>query len=105
MIDHSDCDHPSTSSARAKCRRARADGREFQEGGQTQEAGPRTPTAPTQRERNRGTTPRDKDKQCDVCGVERILYRGTDPLSGVMLTVGDRCLYYIQRSKDLQVLP
>jgi hypothetical protein len=43
--------------------------------------------------------------QCDICGVEKILYRGTDPLSGLMLTVGDRCLYYIQRSDDLVVLP
>ena len=100
MISHSDCDHPSTSSARARCRRARANGQEVK----TTERSPQSKTDGP-RERNRGTTPRDKDMQCDICGVEKILYRGTDPLSGLMLTVGDRCLYYIQRSDDLVVLP
>lgn len=50
-------------------------------------------------------TPRDKDKQCDNCGVEKIEYRGTDPLTGTLLYVGERCRYMIKRSNDLVVLP
>ncbi len=43
--------------------------------------------------------------QCDVCGVEKIAYRGTDPLTGLLMTVGSRCKYYIRRSDDLVALP
>jgi len=50
-------------------------------------------------------TPRDKDKQCDVCGVEKIEYRGTDVLTGTLLYVGQRCQYMIRRGGDMVALP
>lgn len=94
MIDHSKCDHPRTSSARAKCRRG---------GG-----GSSTPRkAASTKEVNfsgsggaQGQTPRDRDKQCDVCGVERIAYFGLDVVSGVRLYVGERCYYMVKRDPD-----
>jgi len=99
MIDHTNCDHPRTSSARAKCRRAHRNGDgapttatpkdiDFGSGGGTS-----------------GSTPRDKDKQCDVCGVERIELRGTDPLTGVILHVGAKCSYMLMRADDVVALP
>jgi hypothetical protein len=106
VIDHSQCDHPSTSSARAKCRRARA-------GGDTK--APREKASKKEvwfglahhnpdRERNRGTTPRDRDRQCAVCGVEKIQFRGTDQVSGILLFVGERCLWRIKNSPDLRMI-
>lgn len=103
MINHSTCDHPSTSGARAKCRRARQN-----DDPTPKVKGEATPKHigpshhdPT-RERNRGTTPRDRDKQCHICGVERIEYRGTDALTGILLYVGERCLYMVKSAPDLQ---
>lgn len=52
------------------------------------------------RERNTGTTPRDKDKQCDVCGVEKIAYFGLDVISGLRLYVGERCYYMVRRDPE-----
>lgn len=92
-IDHSKCDHERTRAARAKCRRggdstprkAKASSKDVDfsgSGGQ------------------KGQTPRDRDKQCDVCGVERIAYFGLDVLSGVRLYVGERCYYMVKRDPD-----
>ncbi len=108
MINHSNCDHPSTSGARAKCRRAKAGSTPTKENAPSE--GGATPKEvffgkahhDPNRERNRGTTPRDKDKQCHICGVERIEFRGTDPITGILLFVGERCVYRIQRAADLQ---
>lgn len=95
MIDHTNCDHPSTSGARAKCRRARAAGGVHTEDGQA------TPKDVDFSKSGGGgkkaQTPRDRDKQCDVCGVERIAYRGLDVISGVVLYVGERCYYMVKR--------
>lgn len=52
-----------------------------------------------------GQTPRDKDKECHVCGVERIEFRGTDPLTGLLLYVGERCSYMVKRSDDFVAVP
>jgi hypothetical protein len=52
------------------------------------------------RERNTGTTPRDRDKQCDVCGVERIAYFGLDIVSGIRMYVGERCYYMVKRDPE-----
>jgi|SRR6478752_735141 len=95
MIDHTNCDHPRTSGARAKCRR--------------QQAGTDTPKTKVMGKKERtpkeddnyGQTPRDKHLECDNCGVERIAYRGTDPLTGILRYVGSKCLYTIARSDDL----
>jgi hypothetical protein len=114
MINHSNCDHPRTSSARAKCRRS---------GGNYSEKvgfapplyslGP--PPGPgrrvigkkerEERDDNYGQTPRDKEKECMVCGVERIEFKGTDPLTGLTLYVGERCTYMVKRADDFVALP
>lgn len=111
MIDHSQCDHPSTPSARSKCRRARR-----KEGGEDVSRETSTKHASKKdtwfglahhnpdRERNQGTTPRDRDRQCHVCTVEKIQFRGTDPVSGILLYVGERCLWRIKNAPDLQMI-
>lgn len=35
-----------------------------------------------------------------VCTVERICCKGTDPLTGQLLYLGERCMYRIERSED-----
>lgn len=114
MIDHSQCDHPSTSGARAKCRRARRqDG--FHPPLYSLGPPPRQTASKKEvwfgfahhdpdRERNRGTTPRDKDRQCVVCGIELIQFRGTDPVSGILLYVGERCYWRVKNAPDLQMI-
>lgn len=101
MIDHTKCDHPRTSGARAKCRRG-------QDGStpKTKKMGkaPRESGA-GDRDDNYGQTPRERWMECDNCGVERIAYRGTDPLTNVVRYVGPKCKYTIQHSPDLEVLP
>jgi hypothetical protein len=94
MINHQNCDHESTSSARAKCRRARANGK-VHSGASTKQVDMRR-SDPT----GKAKTPRDKDKQCDVCGVERIAYRGVDVLTGTLLYVGDDCYYMVKRDPN-----
>lgn len=98
MIDHTNCDHPRTSGARAKCRRAHRNGGETGTKGSTKEVdfsgGAGT----------KASTPRDKDMQCDVCGVERIELRGTDPINGVILSVGAKCSYMLKQSDDVQAI-
>lgn len=101
MINHSNCDHPSTSGARAKCRRAQASG----------EAGPKrkrmgaTPReVGTRDDDNYCQTPNRKDMECHVCGVERITWQGTDPLNHILRFVGDKCRYLIQDAEDLQAV-
>lgn len=79
MIDHSNCDHPRTKSGRAKCRKG---------------------VPSTTEGLNHGTTPRDRDKQCMNCGVEKVVAYGNDPITGQTLFVGDRCFYMIKRDPD-----
>lgn len=103
-IDHSQCEHEKNSKARAKCRRAQAEG----------DAPPRrkviktglgaTPRSVKDDDDNYGQTPRDRDKQCMNCGVEKIEYKGTDPLSGLLLYVGEKCEYIVRRSLDKSVV-
>lgn len=99
MINHSTCEHPSTSAARSKCRKARAAGGEYKgDGGAT----PRVvgERSKSQDEDRYGQTPRDRHMQCDVCGVEKIAWRGLDVLSQVVLYVGDRCKYYVAQDPN-----
>lgn len=98
MINHSNCDHPRTSSARAKCRKAQANGKVHTDASQGA-----TPVEVDMRRSDptgKAQTPRDRDKQCDVCGVERIAYRGLDVISGVVLYVGERCYYMVKRDPN-----
>ena len=104
MIDHTNCDHPRTSSARARCRRLHTNG---EEGAQRKKMGatPREPgSGGDGKPDNYGQTPRDKADECHKCGVERIAYRGTDSLTGILLYVGERCLYHIKNADDLKVV-
>lgn len=101
MIDHSQCDHERTRAARAKCRRLQQT-----EGG----TGPARQKA-TAKEVDfsgsggqRGQTPSQKSDECHVCGVEMIRYSGTDAWSGLLVFVGEKCLWRIKRSPDLTLL-
>lgn len=94
MINHSNCDHPRTSSARAKCRRAQKNGATPHDVDFTEVWEEKAPKRPK-------GTPRDRDMQCDVCGVERIEIRGTDPLTGVVISVGEKCSYMLKQSEDI----
>lgn len=40
--------------------------------------------------------------ECHKCGVERIIARGTDPISGILLYVGAKCYWYIKDAADRQ---
>lgn len=94
MINHDNCDHARTSAARAKCRRAIRNGAEA----------PKATGRTIDFKGSGGTksrTPRDKDKACDVCGVERITAKGTELLSGTLLYTGDKCRYMIQNDPNL----
>jgi hypothetical protein len=57
------------------------------------------------KERNRGTTPRDRDKQCDICGIEKIVAHGKDRLRDLHMYVGERCFYYLDPEAPIHVLP
>lgn len=48
-----------------------------------------------------GQVPRERWQECDGCGVERVHFRGTDPLTGVLRYVGFKCFYTIKRSDDI----
>ena len=104
MIDHSACSHPRTPKDRAKCRKLRA-----QQGfhpplyslGPPPKARKKGATAKRiDADDNYGQTPARRDMECHKCGVERIAYRGTDPISGILLYVGERCYWYIKNSPD-----
>lgn len=97
-IDHSKCDHPATSGARAKCRRAQgatpkevdlthAEDREERE------------KKPKRRPRS-GGTPRDRWRACQRCGLEVLKWRGTDPLTNMLIYVGEDCAYVLENADD-----
>lgn len=99
-MDHSQCAHPRTSSARAKCRR-----------GQIGFSAPLYSLGPPPRvskgkavkdeDDNYGQVPRERWMECDNCGVERIDRRGTDPLTGVLRFVGPKCAYTLKQADDV----
>lgn len=95
MISHKDCDHESTSRARAKCRRQQAGGSvkevDFSKA-EKRSGGGKQPT--------NGQAPRDRENECDVCGVERVIAKGTDVLTGRTLYVGPKCQYMINGAED-----
>ena len=97
MIDHSTCDHPRTSSARAKCRRKM--------NGST----PKDATSKVVKEATYGVgksrTPANKADECHICSIERIEYSGTDAFTGLPVLVGDNCVWRVKRSPDFKVLP
>lgn len=105
MIDHSQCDHPRTSSARAKCRREKGgDSTPRKERVSKKEVWFGLAHHNPNRERNRGTTPRDRDRECQVCHIEVIQFRGTEPTTGILRFVGERCLWRIKDAPDLRMI-
>ena len=102
MISHKDCAHESTSGARAKCRRANGQGPKKEPWHPPMVLPEKGASVKVVDFDNYGQTPRDRDKQCMNCGVEKIAFRGTDPLSGLLLFVGERCEYMVRRSEDRQ---
>ena len=101
MINHSTCEHPSTSAARSRCRKARAAGGEYKgpEGATPREVDFSKAKSKPDKD-TYGQTPRDRHMQCDVCGVEKIAWRGLDVISQVVLYVGDRCKYYVAQDPN-----
>lgn len=91
MINHTNCEHPSTSSARAKCRRGIAQGNATPKIIDTRDG---TPTG-------RPRTPSDPAKCCDICGVERISAKGTPPIERRLIFVGPKCEYYLNDAPDI----
>jgi hypothetical protein len=87
MINHSTCDHPATSSARAKCRRG------------TSGSTPKKQATPKviggDEDDNYGQTPGRKEDECHVCHVERLCYKGVDRWSGMTVLVGQKCKWRI----------
>lgn len=115
MISHAECAHASTPSDRAKCRRARGRG-EVQVGfsaplfslgppPKVKEAtwGGKAHHDPD-RERNTGQVPGRRDLECHVCHVERIAFAGTDPQTRILLFVGERCSWRVERSEDFRAV-
>lgn len=102
MISHAQCDHPSTPGARAKCRRARSKGEVHAE---VQEEGATPKEVDFSKERNRGRTPRDRDKQCDICGIEKIELRGRHRWNDMLISVGEDCTYYLDPDQEVVALP
>jgi hypothetical protein len=87
MINHSTCDHPATSSARAKCRRGN---------GSTQATPKKVDFSKVKDEDdNYGQTPGRKEDECHVCHVERLCYKGVDLWSGMTVMVGPKCKWRI----------
>jgi hypothetical protein len=112
MISHAQCDHPSTPGARAKCRRARSRGEVLAPGFSPPlySLGPPPRGATPQevdfsKERNRGRTPRDRDKQCDICGIEKIELRGRHRWNDMLISVGEDCTYYLDPDQEVVALP
>lgn len=99
-MSHTDCAHPSTSGARAKCRRANGGGPKKEQWHPPMILPPEGASIKTMPDDNYGQTPRDRDKQCMNCGVEKIAYRGTDPLTHLLIFVGEKCEYMVRRSED-----
>lgn len=97
MINHTNCDHPSTSGARAKCRRSQGAGTT-----KTKSRGATPRVVKDEDEDRYGQTPGRREDECHKCGVERIGYSGTDPVTKILLYVGPKCLWYIKDSDDLR---
>jgi hypothetical protein len=111
VISHADCAHASTPGERAKCRRRHAKG-EAEEPGfhpPLYSLGPPPKQASVktipEKERNRGKTPRDKAKQCHICGVEKIVAKGTHRLMpDLTLLVGEDCFYYLDPDEKITAM-
>lgn len=106
MISHKDCAHESSSKARAACRKARAKG-ETLDYCPWPRATPREVDLTSREEKEtepfgsfKPQTPRDRDQACDNCGVERIKFRGTDPITNTLKYVGSRCEYIVRHAPD-----
>lgn len=117
MISHTDCAHEKSSKARAQCRRERAKSSGGEEAGATVRevdfsgaAGASVKGVDFSGVGSRGEkerhgvgnalTPGHKHMECQVCGLERVKYKGTDQFSGLTVAVGDKCEYRIRTAPD-----
>lgn len=100
MIDHSKCEHPRTSSARAKCRRQQAG----DDSTPKRKRGGGSVKVIDLGSDGRPQTPRFKSDECHTCGVERIAYSGTDAWTSLPVLVGEKCLWRVRRADDFRVL-
>jgi hypothetical protein len=94
-MDHSKCDHPRTPAGRSKCRRANG------------VSTPRTKLATTRvldLDDEKEDRPADKARCCYNCGVRKIEWKGTIPVSGMFLFTCEKCKYLIVNAPDLQAI-
>lgn len=91
MMSHTTCEHPSTPSARAKCRRANG----------VRSTSDATPRALRQKKEDEEERPADRSRCCNVCRLRKIEWRGTDLETGRLLDTCTKCMYHIQFSDDL----
>ena len=100
MIDHTNCNHEKTRSARARCRRQIAGGAPRPKATPKEIGGD-----PTIGSDGKPQTPRFKSDECHTCGVEKIEFAGTDQWTGLQVFVGERCAWRVKRSDDFRAVP
>jgi ribosomal protein S12 methylthiotransferase accessory factor YcaO len=87
MMNHTDCDHPATPAARAKCRRANG-----------QHPTPRTPSAtrtPKRKGPDPDSRPADKGACCNNCQLRIRWVKGIDLISKREVEVCEKCSYLL----------
>jgi hypothetical protein len=99
MINHSDCDHERSSSARARCRRGQSGGAPRKQRVSTpkEDEGPEYGV-------HKSRTPGFRGDECHVCSIERIVYGGTDAFTSLPVLVGENCKWRVKRSENFRVI-
>ena len=90
-ISHAGHNHPSTPSARAKCRRGQ------QTQGATQTATPRALKVPDEE-----FHPADKDRCCYNCRLRLIEWKGMTRISRMMIYVCEKCYYMLDKDEPIE---
>lgn len=95
MMNHTDCDHPATPAARAKCRRAN---------GATPT--PRTPSTRTPKRKgpHPDDRPADKGACCTNCQLRIRWFRGIDLISRREVDLCMKCSYLLDQFKSIMLL-
>lgn len=104
MISHAQCDHESSSKARAKCRREKglSKPRDREKGeGATPRSLDFSKTRTRDEDDNYGQTPSRKEDECHVCHVEWISHKGVDAWTGLSVYVGAKCMYRLKKDEPI----
>jgi hypothetical protein len=100
MISHAQCDHESTSKARAKCRREKGLVKK-KEGGATPRSLDFSKTRTRDEDDNYGQCPSRREDECHVCHVEWISHKGTDAWTGLTVYVGSKCMWRLKKTEPI----